>query len=360
MPASRSRSSRSTPIAPPRIAATPSRSTTCQSLSVGIALAARSCNRVVLVAPEVVDAGGGEVEQVVESRAVERHALGGGLHLDEAAVAGHHDVDVHLGVRVLLVVEVEERRAVHDADRDRCHRARERLRKTEVIERAAGRDVRARDRGAARAAVGLQDVAVEVHGALAERLEVDDAAKRAPDEALDLDGAAALLAAGGFAVGALAGRRRQERVLGGHPAAAGAVEPARHAVLHGCSAEHLRLALRPEHYAVRLLQERRVRVDRAQLVGPPSVVSRHATASSAAISTCSTAPSGSCRNRAPSVRKTAGSPVVRKRYSPSRAPSFSKPLRASVSATSRAVSSAEKTSVTSRPNARWKTGRRSG
>ena len=55
-----------------------------------------------------------------------------------------------------------------------------------------------------------------------------------------------------------------------------------------------------------------------------------------------------------------GSPVVRKRYAPSRAASFSKPLRASVSATSRAVSSAEKTSVTSRPNTRWKTGRISG
>ena len=35
-------------------------------------------------------------------------------------------------------------------------------------------------------------------------------------------------------------------------------------------------------------------------------------------------------------------------------------FRASVSATSRAVSSAEKTSVTSRPKARWNTGRSSG
>jgi hypothetical protein len=55
-----------------------------------------------------------------------------------------------------------------------------------------------------------------------------------------------------------------------------------------------------------------------------------------------------------------GSPVVRKRYVPSRAVSFSYPLRASVSATSCAVSSAEKTSVTSRPNTRWKIGCISG
>ena len=48
-------------------------------------------------------------------------------------------------------------------------------------------DVAARDRGAARAAVGLQDVAVDPHGALAQRLEVDDAAQGAADQALDLD-----------------------------------------------------------------------------------------------------------------------------------------------------------------------------
>ena len=45
---------------------------------------------------------------------------------------------------------------------------------------------------------------------------------------------------------------------------------------------------------------------------------------------------------------------------PSRRSPFSIPLRASVSATSRAVSSAEKTSVTPRPKTRWKIGRISG
>ena len=60
------------------------------------------------------------------------------------------------------------------------------------------------------------------------------------------------------------------------------------------------------------------------------------------------------------ARKRSGSPVVRNRYAPSRSPAFSIPFRASVSATSRAVSSAEKTSVTSRPKTRWKIGRISG
>ena len=54
----------------------------------------------------------------VERGAVERLALGGALHLDEAAAARHDDVDVDLGGRVLLVVEVEHRLALDDAARD--------------------------------------------------------------------------------------------------------------------------------------------------------------------------------------------------------------------------------------------------
>ena len=61
----------------------------------------------------------GEREQLVEVGARERRALGGRLDLDEAAVAGHDDVRVDLGGRVLGVVEVEQRHAVDDAARDR-------------------------------------------------------------------------------------------------------------------------------------------------------------------------------------------------------------------------------------------------
>ena len=56
-------------------------------------------------------------------------------------------------------------------------------------------DVRAADRRAARAAVGLEDVAVEPERPLAERLEVGDGAHRAADQPLDLDRAPLLLAA---------------------------------------------------------------------------------------------------------------------------------------------------------------------
>ena len=45
----------------------------------------------------------------------ERTLLRRGLGLHQAAIGGHHHVHVHLGLRVLLVAEVEQRRAAHDA-----------------------------------------------------------------------------------------------------------------------------------------------------------------------------------------------------------------------------------------------------
>src|SRR4051794_8490787 len=133
IPASRSRSSRSTPTAPPSAAATASRRSASQSPSVGT-LSARSIDRVLLVQRELLDPTRREVEQRVQPLAVERHALGSRLHLDESAVARHHDVQVDVGVRVLCVVEVEERLAVDDADGDRADRPGERLREPEVVE----------------------------------------------------------------------------------------------------------------------------------------------------------------------------------------------------------------------------------
>src|SRR5207248_11201503 len=149
----------------------------------------------------------------------------------------------------------------------------------------------------------------------------------------------------------VAGRRGQERILRREPPASFSDEPARHPLLNRRSAQHLRLSLREEHRAVGLLEEVGLERERTQLVRTPSVRSAHASAAvvSWARSSCSTSAIGSCRKRAPSRRNVSGSPVVTKRYAPSRPLSFSKPLRASVSATSCAVSSAEKTSLTSRP-----------
>ncbi len=52
------------------------------------------------------------------SRAIERSALGGPLHLDEEPATGDDDVHVGLGPHVLDVGEVEQGLAVDDADAD--------------------------------------------------------------------------------------------------------------------------------------------------------------------------------------------------------------------------------------------------
>src|SRR3974390_2128068 len=74
------------------------------------------------------------------------------------------------------------------------------------------------DRGRARAAVGLQHVAVDRDRALAERLHVDHRAQAAADQPLDLLRAPALPAARGLAGAARMGRTRQHAVLGRNPA----------------------------------------------------------------------------------------------------------------------------------------------
>src|SRR3954471_5268340 len=354
-PASRSRSSRSRPTAPPSPAATTTRKSSSDQVSEGISRS--SIERRLLRRANLGDPLRAEVEQLVELSAVERSALGRRLHLDEAFGPGHDDVQVDLRARVLDVIEIEQQLAADDPERDRSHRLRQRAREAGLAERPSGGDPRTGDRRAAGAAVGLEHVAVDPERPLAERLEVEHRAQRAPDHPLDLDRAALLLAGACLALRPLAGRGRQHRVLGRQPAAALVAHPARDALVERCRAGHLRLALRVEHRPHRLLEVVDQDLNRPQLVRPTSL--SHATTRSAT-ATCSTSPSGSCRKRSPSARKAAGSPVVRKRYEPPRPSSCSMPLRASVSATSRAVSSAEKTSVTPRPKTRWKIGRISG
>jgi hypothetical protein len=191
---------------------------------------------------ELVDALFGEVEHVVELGAGVGVVLGGGLGLDEAARGEHDDVHVDVGAGVLLVDEVEEGVAVDDADGGGGNHLEERrglegAGGDEAVEGDGEGDGGSGDGGGAGSAVGLEDVAVEDDGALAEGLHVDDGAERAADEALDLVGAAADLAAFGFAGGAGEGGAGEHAVLGGDPAAAGVAEPAGDALLDGGVAE---------------------------------------------------------------------------------------------------------------------------
>src|SRR5207245_2102835 len=65
---------------------------------------------------ETADAALGDGEERVQPRAAEGHLLGRALHLHELAAAGHDDVHVHFGDRVLGVAEVEHPLPLDDAD----------------------------------------------------------------------------------------------------------------------------------------------------------------------------------------------------------------------------------------------------
>ena len=74
---------------------------------IGALSGARSAQRFLLRHADRLDAVSGEGEQLVQLLAAERSRLGGGLHLDQATRGGHDVVHVHLGLRVLGVVEIE-------------------------------------------------------------------------------------------------------------------------------------------------------------------------------------------------------------------------------------------------------------
>ncbi len=180
--------------------------------------------------------------------------FGGSLLALFLRVGGADDAEVDLGGAVLGVVEVDHRRAADDADRHRRNEAAQRpLRQLLLLlhpqQRVVQRDDRAVDRRRARAAVGADDVAVDPQRDLGELLEIDGAAQRAADQALDLEAPAVERPAGAAVarLTRLAGAG-QHRVLRGQPAALVAVvHPLRHLVLHGHRAQDLGLAALGEH-----------------------------------------------------------------------------------------------------------------
>mmetsp|Transcript_5444 Transcript_5444/g.20871 ORF Transcript_5444/g.20871 Transcript_5444/m.20871 type:complete len:301 (-) Transcript_5444:5105-6007(-) len=223
---------------------------------------------------QLADALIGEVQQRVHFVAGEHHAFGRALQLDKAAGAGHHDVHVGVAGRVLGVFQVQQRHAGDDADRNRCDRILDRRLRNpalgqQPVDRILGRDEGAGDCRRAGAAVGLQHVAVQRDGALAEQGEVEHRAQRTADQALDLLRAAALLALGRFTVTAGVGGPRQHAVLGRHPALARAALVRRHALLDRGGAKHPCRAELDQHRALGMHGEATGDAHRSQLVGCP-------------------------------------------------------------------------------------------
>ena len=144
-----------------------------------------------------------------------------------------------------------------------------------ALKRERKRDKRAGNGSGARAAVGLDHVAIEPHGALAESLQIGDRAQRAADHALNFERASRLASARRFARRALFGRARQHAVLAGDPAFAGAFQKRGNAVFHRGGDDHARVARFDQHAAFGVVNKIRNDFYRAQIVVRASINSQN-------------------------------------------------------------------------------------
>ena len=221
--------------------------------------------------------------RVVERLALEGQAFGRALHLDEPPVAGLHDVHVHVRARVLLVGEVQHRHAADHADARRGHVIvhGDRLdlsRRAHVLHGEHHRDEPAGDRRGARAAVGLNHVAVDPDRPLAQLRQPRDRSQRSADEPLDLLRASADLARAGLALRAGRRRARQHPVLRGDPALAGVAQKRRHAILDARRAHDTRASDLDQDRSFRVQEKPRCELRRPQIRRHPSIAACHVVA----------------------------------------------------------------------------------
>ena len=193
-------------------------------------------------------------------------------------MAGHDDVEVHFGVFVFDIGEVEQLASVEEADADGGDAVHERVfgdaaSVEERLDGEAGGEVGAGDGRGAGAAVGLEDIAIDPEGVLAELAQVEDGAEGTADEALDLDGAAVEFSAGDVALFALVGAVGEEGVFGGEPAAGNALlfHPGGDFGLDGGGADDAGVSVGDEHRAGGVGGDAGFEGDGAELIGQAAV-----------------------------------------------------------------------------------------
>ena len=132
---------------------------------------------------------------------------------------------------------------------------------------AAGmqRDPGAGDRGRARAAIGLEHVAIDRDLPLAEALQIGHGAQSAADQPLDLLRAARLLAAARLAPHALVRRARQHAVFGASPSPALCPSARAAPFFEGSRHQHMRVAEFGEARAFRIFDRVKLQSDAAQI-----------------------------------------------------------------------------------------------
>ena len=163
-------------------------------------------------------------QHLVHLAARERLAFGGALHFDDAAAAGHHDVHVGVARRILGIVQIEHRHALDTCPPTPRRRIAHRRARGTIAAPAASPtascsgDEGAGDARGARAAVGLDHVAVELHRALAERFRSTTARSARPIRRWISCVRPDCLPRAASRSHARVGRARQHAVFGGEPA----------------------------------------------------------------------------------------------------------------------------------------------
>ena len=172
---------------------------------------------------EFADSRFGEFQHGIHVFLGENSLFSAALDLHKLQILGHDDVEIHRSVLVLDIVEVEDGGALVDAGADGGDEFAERkfgeaAGAEESVEGDGDGHAAPGDGGRASAAVGLEDVAIDPNGALAEGFEVDDGPEGAADEALDLGGTAVEFAPGDVPGFAVEGRVGEHGILCGDPA----------------------------------------------------------------------------------------------------------------------------------------------
>ncbi len=193
------------------------------------------CQCLLLQLDESANAGVCEIEHGIQLVAAKGVAFRGPLQLNEMARVVHDHVHVGLGFRVFRIIQVEHSHTPINPYRNRCHVAMNRVRfqcppGAKLVQGNPKCHVGARDGCRPRAAVRLDDIAVQCDRAFPETVQVHDRAQGTPDESLNLHGSSALASARGFTMGALGGGSWQHAVFGGDPTAPGASQKRRRSV----------------------------------------------------------------------------------------------------------------------------------
>src|SRR5262249_35097246 len=125
-----------------------------------------------------------------------------------------------------------------------------------------------------RAAVGLNDVAVDPNRAFSKCFLIGDRAKRPTDQSLNFQGAARLFSTCGFALGAFLSSPRKHAVFAGDPTLAGAFQKLWHPVIDRCRADDARFTELDEDTALRCRNKIRRDLHRTHLVRSTTIDSR--------------------------------------------------------------------------------------